>query len=274
MKPSVRAVALVVPAALAAILVGACTTTSSTISPVEHGLEAPRTFRVAACTDSTANTTRDLGHELTEALTSRLKEVPSVALQPDGRYELSCRVEVFEEGSALKRWVASGWGKTDARIAVMVIDSRTGSTVTVVRAESVLSAGGLYTIGADQRILKSAVDDAVMKLTQIASGEPALPKPAESIGINIDTEEVAAKMPIVSAEKAGAMEKIDAVVGNSCKKYLWDSDATAEAATLQAKVKAAQLNASAITDLFCSRDGFSLSNDCWQSYTCTATALR
>ena len=94
----------------------------------------------------------------------------------------------------------------------------------------------------------------------------------ETTGIRV--AEAAANITLVPAEKAKTMQEIAEVVGYSCKNKLWDPAATAEAATYQVKLAAAQRGATAIADLSCSEGAVSLATNCWQSFTCKATALR
>jgi hypothetical protein len=84
----------------------------------------------------------------------------------------------------------------------------------------------------------------------------------------------AASLPVLSADAAKGLKGLGEVVGYSCKNLLWDPAATPGAATLQVKLAAAQRGATAITAPSCSEGGVSLGTNCWQSYTCKATALR
>lgn len=86
--------------------------------------------------------------------------------------------------------------------------------------------------------------------------------------------EASAKILEVSSEKAKTMQNLGEVVGYSCKNLLWDPAATPEAATHQVKLVAAQRGATAITGLNCEEGATSLTKNCWQSFTCKATALR
>jgi outer membrane murein-binding lipoprotein Lpp len=94
----------------------------------------------------------------------------------------------------------------------------------------------------------------------------------ETTGIQV--AEAAAKITVVSADKAKTMQDIGEVKGYSCKNKLWDPAATADAATFQVKLAAAQRDATAITNLKCSEGATSFATNCWQSFTCTASALR
>jgi hypothetical protein len=94
----------------------------------------------------------------------------------------------------------------------------------------------------------------------------------ESVGAKVSDS--ATSLPVVTGDAAKAMKDLGEVVGYSCKNLLWDPAATPEAATFQLKLVAVQRGATAITAPSCVEGGFSLGKNCWQSYTCKATALR
>lgn len=127
-------------------------------------------LQVQSCIDRTGNAKRELGREATDALVEKLKAVPEFELRVDGRYVVSCDISAFVEGSALKRWLMPGWGATSGQVAVMVVDSKTGETVAILRGHATVAAGGLYTVGADEIILSSALDDVVKQMRQLAAG--------------------------------------------------------------------------------------------------------
>ncbi|HYL57535.1 MAG TPA: DUF4410 domain-containing protein [Candidatus Acidoferrales bacterium] len=59
----------------------------------------------------------------------------------------------YESGSALSRWVLPGSGRTQATVAVSLIDKSSGDSVGDLAATDQVWAGGLYTIGQDRLIL-------------------------------------------------------------------------------------------------------------------------
>lgn len=132
--------------------------------------EGRMSLRVQPCIDRTGYTKRDLGREATEAFIEKLKAVPEFELRDDGRYVVSCDISTYVEGSAFKRWMMPGWGATSGQVAVMVMDSQTGDTVGILRGNATVASGGLYTIGADEAILSSALDDVVEQMRQLATG--------------------------------------------------------------------------------------------------------
>ena len=107
---------------------------------------------------------RDLAQEATEALRASLLTSKSIRIAADGQYKLTCDVERYVEGSAAKRWAMPGWGATVAGLAVAVWDEKIHNILTTVRSQASVSAGGLYTVDAEQTILRIASDDAVKKL--------------------------------------------------------------------------------------------------------------
>jgi hypothetical protein len=94
----------------------------------------------------------------------------------------------------------------------------------------------------------------------------------EATGISVT--EAASRITVLAVGDQKNMESLGVVVGYSCKNKLWDRDATAEAALFQTKLAAAQRGASKISNLACSGESTSLGTNCWQSYSCSANALR
>lgn len=136
---------------------------------------APLAIRLEACIDRTKTQQRDLAADATALISEGLRGTPDVALRADAPLVLHCEVTQFVEGSAFKRWLAPGWGATVAQVAIMITNAKDQSTVAIVQGNSVVGAGGLYTIGASDYILKSAVDDAVSKLRVWVANPTASP---------------------------------------------------------------------------------------------------
>lgn len=153
------------------LALGGCASMES-LSDMYHGFSAERPVqvKVQSCVDRTGYAGRDLGHEAMVALIEKLKADAMFDVRNDGRYVLTCDISAFAEGSALKRWIMPGWGATVGQVAVMVMDSKSGETVAIVRGNATVASGGLYTVGADQYILRSALDEVVKKLHQVVSG--------------------------------------------------------------------------------------------------------
>lgn len=92
--------------------------------------------------------------------------------------------------------------------------------------------------------------------------------------VGIQVLENSSRITVVSKEQAAAMQDLGEAVGYSCKNKIWEPAATADAATYQVRVVAALRGATAITGLSCEESSVSLVANCWQSYRCTATALK
>lgn len=143
---------------------------------------APRTLpidvRVEECVDRTETRSRDLALDATEAFRKALRASKEFAIKNEARFRLACDVSGFVEGSAVERWIMPGSGATVGQVSVMLTDTSTGEVMIIARGNATVSAGGLYTIGADTYILASAVDDVVRQLRAwAASGTPDSIKP-------------------------------------------------------------------------------------------------
>lgn len=84
----------------------------------------------------------------------------------------------------------------------------------------------------------------------------------------------ASSIRVIDSEATKGLQPLGEVVGYSCQFLLWDPAATPEAATEQIKLKAAERGATAIGRPDCTAGGFSLGKNCWNSFTCKATAYR
>lgn len=131
------------------------------------------TIRLERCVDRTGTQGRDLADEATKLLTQRLQGSANFTLRDDAPLVLTCEVTQFAEGSALKRWLMPGWGSTVGQIALMLSNAKDQSAVLIIQGNATVSAGGLYTIGAEDYILKSAADDVIKKLRAWAAGPVA-----------------------------------------------------------------------------------------------------
>ena len=162
---------LAVSVLLAAAAVGGCATQTAT--QIQHPFEATkhRVVRLEPCEDRTGfKGDRDLKAEATRAFTEKVKATKRFEIREDAPLVLTCDIERFVEGSALKRWTWPGWGRTQAAVAVIVWERPGDKVLATLRSESEVAAGGLYTIGADQYILGVAFDDIAKQLEAWAGG--------------------------------------------------------------------------------------------------------
>ena len=75
--------------------------------------------------------------------------------------------------------------------------------------------------------------------------------------------------------KPGEYTSLGPVLATSCKLMLWDPDSSPEDATNQLLYKAEQKGANGLYNVNCGpMEGTSLSKNCWNSFRCTATAVK
>jgi len=142
----------------------------STSAGAQRAARAPVDVQIDQCIDRTETPGRNLGLEATQAFEEKLRATKEFVLAKDARYRLACEVSGFVEGSAIKRWVLPGWGATVGRVSAMLTDTRTGEIAIIAEGDATVSAGGLYTIGAETYIVNAAVDSAVEQLCGWARG--------------------------------------------------------------------------------------------------------
>ncbi len=152
----------------------------SVVSCVTHSVVQPsqpplalteRRVRIEPCQNRTGDAGgRDLNAEATQALTEKVKASRRFELTADAPLVLTCDIEEFAEGSALKRWVMPGWGSTQAGVAVILWEQPGDKLLATFRSRTSVSSGGLFTIGADQYIIGAAFDDIIKQMETWASG--------------------------------------------------------------------------------------------------------
>jgi hypothetical protein len=65
------------------------------------------------------------------------------------------------------------------------------------------------------------------------------------------------------------------ITATSCKNKMWDPAATNENATAQLRLLSRQRGGTAVGNLVCEiQEGTSLAKNCWESVTCTGTAIK
>ena len=165
---------LVIVLVVAAVLAGCAATQSATQAQHPFVATQHRTVRIEPCEDRTElKGQRDLAGEATQLLTEKVKASKLFALSTDASLVLTCDIERFAEGSALKRWMLPGWGATQAAVAVIVWEKPGDKVLATLRSQSSVEGGGLFSMGADQRILSVALDDIMKQLEAWASGADA-----------------------------------------------------------------------------------------------------
>ena len=155
------------------VLVWGCATTQSAAvvkapySPARH-----RAVKIESCQDLTGNAgTRNLQEEATKILTEKLKAMKLFEISTDAPLTMTCNIESFAEGSALKRWIGP-WekGATQTTVAVMVWEQPGDKMLVMLRDRSSVESGGLYSIGADQYIFDTVFDSIIKQLEAWTKG--------------------------------------------------------------------------------------------------------
>lgn len=152
------------------MLFSGCATQSATQVQQPFNPSWTKKIHIEPCIDRTGFSGRDLAEEATRTLTDKLKNAGLFEIAADAGIILTCDIERFAEGSAFKRWLVPGWGATQAGISVMLWEKPGDKVLAVFRSQSAVSAGGLYTIGADQYILGTAIDGIIEQLNTWVSG--------------------------------------------------------------------------------------------------------
>lgn len=161
-----------------AVLAGGCATQSTSLVQKPFDSIGHRSIRIMPCVDRSGTAgDRDLGAELRSCLSAKIREKGPFQIREDAPLVLTCDIESFAEGSALKRWVMPGWGTTQATVSVMLLEKPEDTVIATFRSHSEVGMGGLYTIGADQYILDVACADIVKQLRKWADTSGSSVKP-------------------------------------------------------------------------------------------------
>ena len=138
-------------------------------------------IRVNACFDRTHTAGRNLAADATTLIAKGLAAIPAIEVRDDAPVVLDCEVTKFVEGSAFTRWLgvlrplSKTEGATVAQVAIMLTDIHDQSTLVIIQGNTTVNTGGFLTVGADEYILNSAVDQAVSKLRAWIASPSALP---------------------------------------------------------------------------------------------------
>lgn len=156
------------------LVLSGCATQSATIiqQPFESGKY--RRVQLTPCVNRTDyKGSHDLATEATRTFTDKMRDSGRFEIAPGAKLVLTCDIERFEEGSALKRWAMEG-GATQAQVVVMVWQKPDDKVLATFRTEASVKSGGLYTIGADHYIFGAAFNDIIKQLKAWVKGdEPA-----------------------------------------------------------------------------------------------------
>lgn len=110
----------------------------------------------------------DVTGTLTQSMKSKFKTkgyiISDETESPDEILIIKSSLLTYEAGSAFKRWLVPGYGNTKATVKTLLIDKKTGKILGELMSADVVSAGGLYSAGADKRILHAIADGIVKEV--------------------------------------------------------------------------------------------------------------
>jgi hypothetical protein len=157
---------------LGMMLLPGCTTQSAIHVQQPFELKKYQAVRIETCIDRTGfKGKRDLASEATRSFTEKLRDSGLFEISSDAQLVLTCDIESFVEGSAVKRWMLPGWGGTYAKVSVMAWEQPGDKVLGTFRSRASVEEGGLYTIGAEEYILGVAFDDIIVQLKKWIEGE-------------------------------------------------------------------------------------------------------
>lgn len=82
------------------------------------------------------------------------------------------RLLTYKPGSAFARWIAPGAGKTECTLQSSLIDKDTEEPLADIVSSPYVGGGGLYTLGAEERILTTCANGIIEKVATLLRGEP------------------------------------------------------------------------------------------------------
>lgn len=157
--------------------IAGCVTSKPMIS-LEKGvsLTGYKVFHVPPVLNETGKTIEfDVADTLTQNIKSKLRDKGYIVLDGTVPSEeiliIKSSLLSYESGSAFKRWLAPGFGKTQATVKTSLIDKRTGKVIGEMVSAEAVSTGGLYSVGADKRILDAIAEGIVDEIEKKAKGE-------------------------------------------------------------------------------------------------------
>jgi hypothetical protein len=155
-----------------ALFLAGCATQSATMIRQPFESDKYRKVQIMPCINRTDyKGTHDLATEATRTFANKVRESGLFEIALDAKLIMTCDIERFEEGSAVKRWVMDGWGATQAQVVVMVWQKPDDKVLATFRSEAAVRSGGLYTIGADYYIFGAAFSDIIKQLKAWVKGD-------------------------------------------------------------------------------------------------------
>ena len=153
------------------LLLGGCVATGKPMVWVEKNasLTGYKVFEVIPVLNETGKTFEfDITDTLTQNLKARLRDKGYIVTEENVETEnvliLKSNLIGYELGSAFQRWVLPGAGTTQSTVKSSLIDRKTGKILGEIVTAKAISEGGLFSIGADQRILEIVTIDIINEI--------------------------------------------------------------------------------------------------------------
>lgn len=167
---------------LALTFITACTTGTVTVQmEKDASLEEYKVFDVLPVSNETGKTFEfDVADTITQHIKSKLKEkkgfiIAEGAPTAENIITIKSRLTSYAPGSAFKRWLPFGWTNESAKTQCIVwstlIDKRTEGVLGEIVANKAVTEGGLFTIGADTKILETVAGDIADEIAKKVNGE-------------------------------------------------------------------------------------------------------
>lgn len=155
------------------IFFGGCAT-GKPMSWIENGTSLSN-YKVFEVADVSNETGKVYDFDIVADLTKKIKLnvahkgylVAEDSAAGESAIVLKSSLTLYEPGSALKRWVYGGYGATQCTVISSLIDKKTGKTIGEIQVAKTISQGGLYSIGADIRILDIVASDIAEEIDKI-----------------------------------------------------------------------------------------------------------
>ena len=160
-----------------AIIISGCITSKPMVS-MERGvsLTGYKVFEVQPVLNTTGKTYEfDVSNTLTQNIKSKLKDkgfvVSNRTVTSEKVLIIKSSLLSYAPGSALKRWFAAGFGKTQATVKTLLIDKKTRKALGEFISADTVSSGGLFSAGADKGILDTIATGIVDEIEKKVKSE-------------------------------------------------------------------------------------------------------
>lgn len=154
-----------------------CAASGKPMTWTEEGIQFSKykSFEISPVENKTGQTfEEDIPSKLTKLLNDQFKEeglnIANETSDPSEVLIVESDLIVYVMGSAFKRWLAPGAGKTQCTIKSRLLDKLTNQLVAETVAAKEIGAGGLYSVGAEEWILEESASEIASETSKLMSG--------------------------------------------------------------------------------------------------------